>query len=405
MLREISTLKLGIVNIGSLVRKSQEFIDLLDDVNIKLLKAIEKYGPRNMMLISRATGIPKSTVYMRLRKIKEAGISFAPTVQASKMGLGIIYAIAVPYLGRLNIAYNALDLEWTYRLSIVNPFRPQIFVKAYYPYPHYDVITNYLEKLKDMRIIKSYKVFLVNDEMRTPKLDEKYYDLENKQVILPWGKWYDEIVSHTNANNQVAPLPLEDAEKYDLRVDKYDILITDYLMVDSSMDFVEIAKKIGLSPPTVRHHYIKHILRERIIVNYMPRFLLFHPSFGILAPMLVNFVDKKSMYSFVNTLWGSPIMELVSKIQGDFSIFATFNIPRTHEANLIEFIEMLVDENIVYSYKMFPIVPGTVSSWSLPVDNFVGGKWIMGYEEAKKKLKNLKSELARRRLAVIERTK
>ena len=196
---------------------------------------------------------------------------------------------------------------------------------------------------------------------------------------------------------------IEDPVRYDIVVDEYDIKILNMLFKDASMKFTDMAKKLDISPPVVRHHYVKHIVQRGVIVNFMPRFLMFHPALSMHVVAHISFTDEFYMRAFLNALWDAPITIRVSKVVGDATLVVTFDIPREHERYLLRFLDYLTSIDVVHRYELYPIIPGTISAWTLPVNNFKDGKWMLGYDEMLNKLKSVKRKLEEVKAWVITR--
>ena len=66
----------------------------MDMTTVRILKAIQKLGPRNLLAVSRYTRIPFSSVYNRVGKMEAASGPIEYTLpNASKLGLATLFAL------------------------------------------------------------------------------------------------------------------------------------------------------------------------------------------------------------------------------------------------------------------------------------------------------------------------
>ncbi|HUK28815.1 MAG TPA: hypothetical protein VLV31_10355, partial [Candidatus Acidoferrales bacterium] len=77
----------------------REIIKQLDDTNVKILTAMWKYGPRNLLEVSRRTGIPFTSVYHRVAKLErksKRAATLSPQIAQLGMIRVVVLATATP---------------------------------------------------------------------------------------------------------------------------------------------------------------------------------------------------------------------------------------------------------------------------------------------------------------------
>ena len=369
------------INLGKILTKSLKLFEIIDEQNLKIIEALYNIGPRNLMELSRVTGIPKSTLYNRVKKIRETGVSVEPLINASRMGLKRFFIKLHVKPGRLSLVYDIIN-STPWRRKVVASYEPyeMIFVKFYAPAGHDYVIKKLLKRLTTLRLIKDYRIYETHEEIFGLGLSSEYVDVNEKAVKLPWHEWYHNIVNSDVWKRNSLPLNILENPQYEIKVDKHDVLILQYLEVDAFRDYVELGRLVGLSPATVKHHYSKHLVGYKVILGYVPRVALFHPDMLNYLYGVIDFPDEKTMLNFVNILWNSPIMPRFARVLGDAKIIATFVIPKTEEVKFLAFMEGLVKENVVYSYTLYPIVVRTLSTWTIPAEMFTEHSWLSGWD-------------------------
>src|SRR5208337_4792846 len=78
----------------------REIIKQLDATNIKILSAMWKFGPRNLLEVSRQTGIPFTSVYHRIERLESKSGALAYVVpKLSRLGMVRVVVLATARLG------------------------------------------------------------------------------------------------------------------------------------------------------------------------------------------------------------------------------------------------------------------------------------------------------------------
>jgi len=369
------------INVREILTISLRLFEIIDEQNLKIIESLYKFGPRNIMKLSRATGIPKTTLYNRIKKIRETGVSVEPLIDASKMGLKRVFVKLHVNSGKLTTVYNIVNnIPW--RRMVVASHEPydMVFAKFYVPADNDSIIEKFLRKLSTLRLIRDYRVYETHEEFFGLILSSKYVDAKNKIVKLPWREWFESIAFSNAWKQHVLPLNILEEPRYEIKVDVHDVKILEELEVNAFKDYVELGKSLNLSPTTVKHHYVKHLIGYGVILGYVPRVTIFHPEMTKYLYGIIDFYDRKSMLNFINTLWNTPIMPRFAKVLGDHKIIATFVIPKSEEVKFLAFMEGLVRENIVYGYTLYPIIIKALSTWTIPVEMFTERGWLSGWD-------------------------
>ena len=77
----------------------QKILKDLDSMNIKIFSAMWKLGPRNLLEVSRQTGIPFTSVYHRVERIEREGELAYLVPRLSKLGMMRVVVLATARLG------------------------------------------------------------------------------------------------------------------------------------------------------------------------------------------------------------------------------------------------------------------------------------------------------------------
>jgi len=122
--------------------------------------------------------------------------------------------------------------------------------------------------------------------------------------------------------------------------------------------------------------------------------MLFHPSYSKILVGILSFTSERTMLSFLNTLWNSPIPILgrFSKVLHDNSVVITLIVPKSEELRLLTFLELLTKENIIHSYELYPVILSTLSSWTIPAELFNNSSWLIRWDLLVKGIKEAMSK-------------
>ena len=136
----------------------------LDQTNIKILSAMWKHGPRNLLEISRKTKLPFTSVYHRVDKLeKKTGRVAYVLPELSKLGLVRVVVLATATAGCENIVTEALQLPNLWRF--INPCEGAYsHISAHaVPRKYLKDFNRYLRKLVEMHLITEFKITQTGD--------------------------------------------------------------------------------------------------------------------------------------------------------------------------------------------------------------------------------------------------
>src|SRR3990170_6586648 len=81
-------LKSQVVNLNGYSEKMRRLMKTLDVTNVRIFSAMQEFGPRNLLEVSRRTGIPFTSVYNRVNKLEAtSGALVHLNPMLSKLGL------------------------------------------------------------------------------------------------------------------------------------------------------------------------------------------------------------------------------------------------------------------------------------------------------------------------------
>ena len=379
----INTINDTVVNYEKILRRSLSFFERTDEIDLAIVEKLEEQSPENILALARVLRIPKSTVYRRIEKLLNMGLTVEPIIDYNKLDLKCGVALINPKEGYLSRIYNLIvNIHWFHRIIIASG--DFIIAKFFVPRKYENIIDNILYTLKKEKIIKFYRIMHTSIDLASGKINREYMSVESKILKFPWSKWYRKIVSEeTIKGHKLINEYLKD-RRCALLADEVDVKIIEQLQKNAFKKKTEIARTLNIPPWSVRHHFKTHIVKRNIILKYTPRILLFHPDMVEYLMGTIKFHSVASMKRFVNVLWNSPILRRVSKLVNLNNVFVSIMIPKDEVRNLYLFLDRLCEVGILRGFRLYNVYLKTFSCWSIPSELFKETYWDIGMEKIKK---------------------
>ncbi len=240
-------------------------IDLQKEIAL-ILDAVKKFGPRNISLIARQTGIPRETVRVRLlNMLPRYGFVIKMLPNYYKLGLA-------RYFGYLRFSRQFADrakdlLRWlgekTYLMYWGKVLmRNEFVVIVTPPYRFEKEYLNLFEELADAGVLEDYWFRKVR-AYGHPHASYMYFDFEK-------GRWSDHPVNDGEEEyDEVLVNEIDEAERAQYIVDSLDLKILQQLQHDALKDITDIAGDLGVHPRVVSYHFNEHVARKGLVAGWM----------------------------------------------------------------------------------------------------------------------------------------
>ena len=209
----------------------------LDETNIRILAAMWKFGPRNILEISRRLGMPFTSVYHRIARIEsksdEIAFLMPPT---SKLGL-VRLAVLVT-------ASPGCEDQVTQALKAPNLWRSVGFCEGTFthisiqlvPAKYLKEFRSYLQELVDIRLVTNLKVIYTGDYIANfPNFD--YYDPKRSEWKFDWAEWLLALSKDAEGVN------FSDPASYVTVCSKKEMTMVSLLQLDAREKFVDMANQ------------------------------------------------------------------------------------------------------------------------------------------------------------------
>ena len=348
-------------------------------LDLIIIEALGKYGPRNIYRIARHLDIPESTVRYRIDALKRKRLlEMYTNIYHTNLGLkkSIVFAEINPkYHDLIQDFFSIIDY-WVY-MRRVHSSRDEFHTLYISPVEYIDKVNKFLDEMVGLGLIHSYKVIHSTCFQRVNPTTT-WYDLKDNVWKFRWEELENDI---ENANISL-PFTLKDPPRYPLLADWYDIMILKELEKDATITYDQIAEKIGTTIQNIYYHYKKHIISRKLIEDFQIYFRKFDARDSYMMFIVLEFSNYKYFAKTANALRNKPFAETLGKIIGKNKLYAVLNLPSYQFPNFFRELRNLISLGYIkdYEYRI-----SHAQEWNrrqtISYKNFIDGKWSYPHDE------------------------
>ncbi|HIQ03097.1 MAG TPA: ArsR family transcriptional regulator [Desulfurococcales archaeon] len=340
----------------SQLRVISALLSEIDVPNATILKAIWRYGPRNISQISRVTKLPRSTITYRLQRLLRVGLRIEPVLRLSALGYEVVYAEIKPAKGKLIEAYKELNREFTRSIGITLTPGHNIQVKILIPKGGKDLALEFLEKLRERGVIDEYSYSICDEEIVTTIVDDRDYNPQIQYYTYDWESWFNEVLKAPSEPILLVDTYIEEP------LDQIDYLVLQLLYKNPLIDYVEMGRLVNINYQTLRYHYLKHIEGRKVIIGWAPIILPAPLEKSHYLILNATFYGVKEANKYINAMYmHAPILS-ICKVKGENTFKFSIFIPRQEEVKFIWFHEALMQQKIIKDYEVLTLIPESVQT-------------------------------------------
>ncbi len=322
----------------------REIIKQLDRTNIKILTAMRKFGPRNLLEVSRRTRIPFTSVYHRVAKLESKSkrfVSLAP--QISKLGLVSVFVLVTSNPGAEDKVTQALKIPNLWRsINRCEGSFTHISVN-YVPAKFLGQFRTYVRRLSELKLVAQSKIILTGGYIPNfPNFE--YYDPVRNQWTFQWGRW---LAALRKKPSRV----IEDPANYAALVDKNDLLIVKELQKNGRRSFAELAPILGMTLQGVKYHYDRKLVPTGIVKHFAFDVLPYPEEVSAYHEIQLDFVSSRAMNSFYSLIDELFFVVGVAKVLRKNALMVRTYTLENHVSNLFAFLSQMARAEVVESYS------------------------------------------------------
>ncbi len=332
------------VHLSEWHRGLREIIKQLDQTNIRILSAMWKFGPRNLLEISRRTGIPFTSVYHRVHKLESKSKRLAILIPPeSKLGL-MRCAVLVT-------ARSIAEERVTEALKIPNLWRSVNRCEG--TFTHFSVqlipvgsmrqFRIYIKQLLKSNLITDSKIILTGQYV--PNFPNfKYYNPALNEWTFPWKSWLTALKGKPTRI-------LEDPKDYRNVADKSDMLIVKELEQDARKTFADIAPKLGITLQGVKYHYDRRLVASGIVKYFGFDVWPYPEEVSAYHEILLEFTNSLAMNRFYSLLGELFFVLGAAKVLRQNSLLVRTYMLQRQVSSMFSFFSKMTQRGYLKSYS------------------------------------------------------
>ncbi len=332
------------VHLSEWHRGLKEIIKQLDQTNIRILSAMWKFGPRNLLEISRRTGIPFTSVYHRVNKLQAKSNHIAILIPPeSKLGLMRSAVLVTARSGAEERVTEALKVPNLWRS--VNRCEGAFthFSVHLIPVEYLKQFRIYIKQLLKSNLITDSKIILTGQYV--PNFPNfKYYNPALNEWMFPWKSWLAAL-------KRKATRTLEDPKDYRNVADKSDMLIVKELEHDARKTFADIAPKLGITLQGVKYHYDRKLVASGIVKYFGFDVWPYPEEVSAYHEILLEFTSSLAMNRFYSLL-GELFFTLgAAKVLRQNSLLVRTYMLQRQVSSMFSFFSKMTQRGYLKSYS------------------------------------------------------
>jgi len=317
----------------------------LDPTNVKILSTMAEVGPRNLLEVSRLTGIPFTTVYHRMSKVESKSgkmVSLVPNV--AKLGMVRLVVLVASKPG--------LEDTVTQALRIPNYWR--VIERCEGAFTHHSIQTvpikflkafkDYISTMHAMNLIKSFRIIQTSDSYSIFP-DFSSYNSASREWTFDWDEWIKELTLG------VPKKAIQDQQGEPMSVAKIDVEIISYLEENGRMSFTDISSRINASPQAVKYHYDNRLVPNGVVGQFHFDVAPYPVEFSAHHEFMLEFADGTAMNRFFSLAQRLFFVDHVSKVLRKATLIVRTRMINSQVENMFAFFSEMVNVGVLTSYS------------------------------------------------------
>lgn len=355
---------------------------MVDNPHLKMLKVIERIGPRNCSAVSRLTGIPIETVRYRLNKhLLNRDIAINPSVDFNKLALTIAWLNLRFQDGYRTEAPELFDIlskvGYLVYYSRTTPSSDFVAV-AMPPAGRIDGYESFLKGLVDLGFLQNYTLVELAG-FNYPGIWMNHYDPITHNWEIDWEKLEQSEVEVPELEGFPAPEPM---------ADQADLFILKEMQLNLTQPLVQIAKKLKMDPRSLSYHYRDHILGRRLIRKYVIQWQRERPSLKDEVLVLREFWEfrdlKKRDLEYLRKLFNRIPFTHLEGVSTDQSFYLAQTVaPLGYYIPMLNYVRQHLNSGLIRKLTSAVVDPSCAGAYTLPYEMFSKeGGWIFDLERS-----------------------
>jgi len=360
------------VSVEQRLHQMGRLVYALDETNIRIIRMMHKVGPRNLLKVARAAGLPPTSVYDRARRLEhEFGVLATAHVEHSKIGLRKCVTLVESNPGMEEYVTEALAVPnyWKTITRCEGGFTH--YALHGIPEQRRHEFEKYLGQIQERGLARKHETIWVTDYHYVfPNFE--LYDPRYRAWSFEWDTWMHRIKERRDAK------VITDPVEYSISADRADLIILGALEINAREKFSEMAKLLGITLQAVKHRYDKRIVPRGLINDFVINVLPYPHELSDLYEVLMTFDEDESMQAFCGTVQQMfPVLRIM-KVLGKRILSVRTYTPRSETEHLFSTLSNLARSGLLSDYSAVRIRPEMQSRQTISTELFddkVGWKY------------------------------
>ena len=322
----------------------------LTSLDVKILEALCRYGPRNLSNVARAVGISRHTLEFRLRRMKSKPQIFLrmyASIYHTKIGLkkNVIFIEANPGMEQLLFDCLKINEFWMY---ICRSFGTGEGCTAVYAVPadHCDEFEEFIYLIKELGVASNVQIYW-STCFQGGRITSTWFNNRTEKWVFSWKDWIREVQTQKTD----LPYTLMEPESYSICADEIDVQMLMWLESDATKSITEIAEILGINRQRAYYHYKEHILKRKLIEGYEIFVMRYGDNPSVMVYFVIFFPDYETFAKFTRSLLDKFFVLTMGKILGENALVVEVFLPLDEFRNFIDTLSSMVRMRLVKSYK------------------------------------------------------
>ena len=375
----------------------------LDFLDVNILEALGKSGPRNVSGVARKLGIPRGTVLSRIKRMSSSFyLRLNANVYHTNLGLkkAVVFAKGTP--GYEDVLFNCMKVNkfYIYLSRCYGMFEGCLGVYVV-PKECTDKFEQFVREIKKFGVAQNVQLFW-STCFHTVNRTRNWFDRVSEAWTFPWGKWIEEI----QTGGSELPYTLMDPEDFPIKADETDLFILKELEKDATISLSAIAKKLGMTLQNVHHHFKMHVIKDGLLEAFQIGIFPYERTISDMFLFVFKFDNSEKMAKFALSLLDKPFAYTVGKILGENAIIAYLYLPRSEFRNLVENLSKLIRAGFLqaYEYVIQDLAPEKWSRETVPYECFKDGSWLYDHDKYMQDLHKIVDQVVQHQIKRVHKS-
>ncbi len=302
-------------------------------------------GPRNLLEVSRLTGIPFTTIYHRISKIEsKAGKLVTLISNVAKLGMVRLVVLVASKPGLEDIVTQALRIPnyWRVIERCEGAFTHHSIQTV--PVKFLKTFREYISTMYAMNLIKSFRIIQTSDSCSI-FADFSSYNSASGEWTFHWDQWLHELTMSTPRST------IQDPRGEQVRVAKVDVEIISELEINGRMNFAEIAKRINTSPQAVKYHYDNKLVPGGLVEQFHFAVAPYPVELSAYHEFMLEFPNSITMNRFFSLSKRLFFVDHVSKALRKTTLIVRTRMINSQVESMFAFFSEMVNVGLLTSYS------------------------------------------------------